>query len=181
MKGLVIIGDYFEDTELIATIDVLKRNEDVIVLSSAMNRKELISKCKVKICADVLLEEVNYKEFDFLFIPGGPGAFEILNQIRKVDEVISYFACNNKLIATICAAPILVGRLGYLKNRKYTIYPGFEKYIIDGKLISQPIVTDGNFITAKSMYYSIDLGLEIISYYYGDKRREKIFSSLKGE
>ena len=91
MKGLVIIGDYFEDTELIATIDVLKRNDDTIILASALDRKELTSKCGIKMYSDVLLNEVNYKEFDFLFIPGGPGAFKILNKIQKVDEVISYF------------------------------------------------------------------------------------------
>lgn len=181
MKGLVIIADYFEDTELIATIDVLLRNNDQITLASALDRKELISKCNVKMNADVYLKDVNYDEFDFLFIPGGPGAFKILNTIKKVDEAIKDFAKKGKLVATICAAPMLVGRLNYLNNRNYTIYPGFEEYVVGGIHSCSPVVRDGNFITAKSMYYSIDLGLEIISYFYGEERKEQIKLSLKGE
>ena len=76
---------------------------------------------------------------------------------------------------------MLIGRLGYLKDKEYTIYPGFEKEVIGGKFVEKPVVRDDNFITAKSMYYSIDLGLEIISYYYKEDRRNKIELSLKGE
>jgi 4-methyl-5(b-hydroxyethyl)-thiazole monophosphate biosynthesis len=181
MKGLVIIADYFEDTELIATIDVLLRNNDQIVLSSALDRKELISKCGIKMETDILLKDVSFEEFDFLFIPGGPGAFKILNTIHQVDEAINYFVRENKLVCSICAAPMLVGRLKHLEGKRYTVYPGFEEYILGGIHSNEPVVRDGNFITAKSMYYSIDLGLEIISFYYGEERKEQIYLSLKGE
>ena len=43
------------------------------------------------------------------------------------------------------------------------------------------MVRDGNFITGKSMYYSIDLGLEIIEYFYGKEEKEKLKLSLMGE
>ena len=112
MKGLVLVGDYFEDTELIATIDVWLRNNEKITLASVMNRKEIISKCGLKITLETLIQDVRLDDYDFLFIPGGPGSFKILAHMKEVDEVISYFVKANKLVTAICAAPMLIGKLG---------------------------------------------------------------------
>lgn len=116
MKGLVLFGDRFEDTELIATVDVLIRHGEKITLASAMGRKEVHSKNGIAMQADVRIEEVDLDGFDFLFIPGGPGAFQILSELPVVSETISAFVNKNKTVASICAAPMLVGRLGYLKT-----------------------------------------------------------------
>ena len=180
MKGLVIVGDYFEDTELIATIDVLKRHNDEVDIVSMMGRKDLISKCGLKITLEKTIEEVDLETYDFLFIPGGPGSFKILAFIPKVNQIIEHFVKNDKLVASICAAPMLVGRLGYFKDRNYTVFPGFEKDIIGGNYLKeQGVVTDGKFITGHSMYYSIDLGLEIVKFYYGEEEKNKLELSLK--
>ena len=182
MKGLVIVGDLFEDTELLGTIDVLLRHGEKITIASMMKRKELTSKCGIKMLSDCLIEEVNWEDFDFLFIPGGPGSFKILANIKEVDDVIDYFVNNNKLVAAICAAPMLLGRRGYLKDQNYTVHPGFEINIIGGRYLrNQGVVRSNRFITGKSMYYSIELGLEIVEYYYGHEEKEKLRLSLKGE
>ena len=57
MKGLVIVGDLFEDTELLGTIDVLLRHGEKITIASMMKRKELTSKCGIKMLSDCLIEE----------------------------------------------------------------------------------------------------------------------------
>ena len=102
--------------------------------------------------------------------------------IKEVDDVIDYFVNNNKLVAAICAAPMLLGRRGYLKDQNYTVHPGFEINIIGGHYLrNQGVVRSNRFITGKSMYYSIELGLEIVEYYYGHEEKEKLRLSLKGE
>ena len=102
--------------------------------------------------------------------------------VTVVDDVIDYFVNNNKLVAAICAAPMLLGRRGYLKDQNYTVHPGFEINIIGGRYLrSQGVVRSNRFITGKSMYYSIELGLEIVEYYYGHEEKEKLRLSLKGE
>ena len=35
-------------------------------------------------------------------------------------------------MCAICAAPFLVGRLGYFKDKHFTVHPGFEGDIIGG-------------------------------------------------
>ena len=56
MKGLVLIGDYYEDTELIATIDVLLRHNEELVLASMMKRNDVTSKLNLVVHYDKLIE-----------------------------------------------------------------------------------------------------------------------------
>ena len=48
MKGLIIVGDLFEDVEFITPLDVWRRNKDEIVVASMMERKTVISKLGIK-------------------------------------------------------------------------------------------------------------------------------------
>lgn len=174
IKLLMLFGTSFEDTEAIATLDILNRGGIKVITASLMDSLYVKSKCNILIATDVKIEEVNYEEFDGLIIPGGPASFKIMPNLEIVDTLINYFAKSNKLVASICAAPHLVGRLGYFKNLNYTVHPGFEDKIIGGTYLKEcGVVRSENFITAKSMYYSIPFGLEIIKYFYGNEALEK--------
>ena len=182
MKLLMLFVDKFEDTEALATLDTLKRGGFEVVTASLMGRKEIYPKYTNMVVGDALIEEINYKEFDGLVIPGGPGSFQIMPDIPKVEELIRYFADHNKLVASICAAPHLVGKLGYFVNKNYTVHPGFENYCVGGNYIrSEGVMRDGNFITAKSMYYSIKFALEIDKYFNGENHAKQLKESLQGE
>lgn len=182
MKHLMLFVDRFEDVEAIATLDVLLRGKEEVVKASLMGRKEIISKSGNNLVVEYLVEELDISQFDSLIIPGGPGSFEIMGNLEIVNDIIDYFVKSEKLVSAICAAPYLVGRLGYYKNKKYTVYPGFENQIIGGEYLKdQGVVRDGNFISAKSMFYSIDFGLEIYRYYHNDEETEMLKLSLKGE
>ena len=181
MTGLIILGNGFEIAEAIVPLDYLFR-AGINVIKASVSEKVVTSQEGIKVYADTLLENVDFNEFDFLIIPGGKASFTVLDKVKKVDEAIDYFANNNKLVAAICAAPFLVGRLGHLNNHSFTCYPGFEKQVVGGTYLrDKGVVRDGNFITGKSMYYSIDLGLEIIEYFYGKEEKEKLKLSLMGE
>lgn len=182
MKLLMLFVDGFEDTEAIATLDVLSRGKDDVDCVSLMNKKEITPKLGRVITVDALSNEVDYKKYDGVVIPGGPGSFKIMPYLPLVEEIIRYFADNNKLVASICAAPHLVGKLGYFKLRNYTVHPGFEKEIDGGNYLREKgVVVDGNFITAKSMWYSLDFGVEIHRYFHGDYSAELLKKSCQGE
>ena len=117
-----------------------------------------------------------------MIIPGGPGSFKIMPNLDAVNEIINYYANSNKLVASICAAPHLVGKLGYFKNRNYTVHPGFEGNIIGGNYQRElGVVVDGNFITAKSMYYSLEFGFSIYEYFFGKEKTSNLRKSCMGE
>ena len=182
MKYLMLFVDNFEDTEAISTMDVLKRGGDEVVGASLMKRLEVQAKFGFKIQVDKLIEDVNLEEFDALIIPGGPGSFLIMPSLPIVEDLINYFAKKKKLVASICAAPHLVGKLGYFKNLNYTVHPGFESQVVGGNYQRDlGVVRDSNFITAKSMYYSIEFGLKIHEYFHGTESMERLRRSCMGE
>lgn len=181
MKCLVLLGDYFEDTEALTSIDVLVRGKEIVVKAAVKDDLIVYSQTGGKIICDALLKDINYRDFDYLLIPGGKASFTILNNNKLVEEIIDYFVKNEKLVASICAAPHLLGRKGYFNNLEYTCFPGFEKYCIGGIYKNQGVVVTKKFITAKSMYYSIDFALAILEYLYGKEYSKKIELSLKGE
>lgn len=182
MNLLMLFVDGFEDTEAIATLDVLVRGGDLVTPVSLMPTNEIKPKVTPLVKLNYSINDVDYTHFDGVIIPGGPGSFKIMPSIPLVEKIIRYFADNNKLVASICAAPHLVGKLGYLQNRNFTVHPGFENVILGGNYLrNNGVVRDGNFITAKSMYYSIEFGLTIHEYFHGKESRDNLELSLKGE
>ena len=70
----------------------------------------------------------------------------------------------------------------YFKNRNYTVHPGFEGNIIGGNYQRElGVVVDGNFITAKSMYYSLEFGFSIYEYFFGKEKTVNLRKSCMGE
>lgn len=182
MKFLMLMADGFEDVEAIATCDVLLRGKQIVDRVSITGKNEIISKNTNKLQLNLKISEVDISSYDGLIIPGGPASFTILDKLPVVDELIHYFMKEKKLVSAICAAPFLIGRLGYLNDKNFTVHPGFEDQVIGGKYQREKgVVRDGNIITAKSMYYSISFGLKIFEYFYGVSAAEELEKSLKGE
>jgi len=179
MKLLVLFVDNFEDTEAVATCDVLARGGIEVVKANLMDKECVSSKYGFEINNIKPYLNDNY---DGVVIPGGPGSFQIMPQIKLVSELITKFMNEKKLVAAICAAPHLVGKLGYLNGKPFTCSPGFENQVIGGIYQRENgVVRTDNIITAKSMYYSIEFGLEIVKYFYGSSYTKKLRNALMGE
>ena len=70
-------------------------------------------------------------------------------------EIINYFMQKDKIVCAICAAPTILGRLGYLKDKSYTCFTCMNEDF-GGIYLDQPVVTDRNLITARSAAASIE-------------------------
>ena len=151
MKGLILITNYFEDVEAICTVDILRRARLVCDYVSLNNSLENFTQSNLLIKCDKLIKDIKLDDYDFLIIPGGRAVMNDLKNRREVDEIINLFARENKLVASICAAPYLVGRLGYFDGGTYTCFPGCNEGIEKGKLVNKGVVVYKNFITSKAM------------------------------
>lgn len=180
-KGIILLTDFFEDTEAICTIDILKRSGIDIDIVSLKEEKEVVSQYNLKVICDKTFEDVEVKKYDFLLIPGGRAVLNDLVNREEVKDIIHHFAKGGKLVATICAAPLLLGELGYLVEKNYTCFPGCEATILGGKKKDSGVVVDGNFITAKSMAYSVEFALTIVEYLLGKEKRKEIKKQIFGE
>ena len=176
-KGLVLIANGFEDTEGIATIDLLKRAGISLDIVSMMDTNNITTQSGLQLTLEKNVKEIDTDDYDFLFIPGGKAVFNILSKLDIVNRIILDFSKTNRLIATICAAPMLVGKLGLFENRKFTCFPGCEAGIL-GKYTGNPVQISDNFITGKSMGHSIEFGLELIKCLLGNGVYNQIKQSI---
>ena len=180
MKGLMILANGFEDVEAIATIDVLKRARVDLTIASLHEKDIVVTSHNNQLIVENYLKDINYVDYDFLIIPGGQAVFKELDGNKLVDEIVNDFCSKKKLVCAICAAPLLIGKHGYLQDLEYTCFPGCNDKIIGGKLSDRPVVHCENIITARSMYYSCDFALEIISTVKGIERALEIAKQIKG-
>lgn len=182
MRGLVIFADGFEDTEAVATIDVLKRAKLDLDYASLMDSLEINTQNGLKILANVFLKDIKPEDYNFIVIPGGAAVFKVLDKSELLTQFILDFADKEKLVAAICAGPSQVGKLGLYKNNSYTCFPGTEEAITAGKYLkNKGVVLSNHYITAKSMAYSIDFGLEIVEYLLGKEKRETVRKAVFAE
>ena len=128
----------------------------------------------------LLLKKIkDCSSYDFVVLPGGGLGTKNLLGCEFLKAYLDEFALHNKTIAAICAAPSVLGKYGYLENKKYTCFAGFNEGI-RGNFTGKEVERDGNIITARSMHYSIPFALEIIDYLVGSEVKEKVLVGLNG-
>lgn len=180
MKGIILLTSGFEDTEAITTIDILRRAGLEIDLVACSNESEIHTQTGLYIKPEKMIQNVDYKSYDFLIIPGGKAVSKTLIKLDIVDEIVKNFYESHKLIAAICAAPMILGKNGILKGKKFTCFPSCEEGI-DGKYTKAGVVETENIITGKSMAYTIDFALAIVNYLLGKDKMKAVQNSIFGK
>ena len=168
MKKIVVpLAEGFEEIEAVAIIDILRRAEFEITVVSITKKLEVTGSHNIKIIADQLFESVNYNLIDMIVLPGGmPGATN-LNNHSGLQEQILNFNKNKKLLGAICAAPLVFGNLGILKNKNATCYPGFENQLEGANTTGNNIELSKNIVTGKGAGVAIDFALKIVEIFKG--------------
>ena len=183
MNALIILADGFEDTEALATRDILLRGGVQVVTASIKNETSVMSSFGVKVEADNtiydLLEMDMLGIFDCLILPGGGRGTQNLKNSQEVPSIIKNFLNRNKILAAICAAPSVYGDLGLLNGKKYTCYAGFN-YNPNAIYTGTDVEVHGNFVTARSMKYSVKFGLTLVEMLMGKEAREKVEIGIEG-
>jgi 4-methyl-5(b-hydroxyethyl)-thiazole monophosphate biosynthesis len=149
-KVYMFMADGFEDVEALIPVDVLRRGGVDVQTVSIMGSFWVESAHGVTLQADMMFDEVDFKDADLLMLPGGmPGASNLYAH-RGVREAVKDQAAKGKMIAAICAAPaVVLGQLGLLKGKKATCYPGMQEGL-DGATYTADLVTvDGNITTGE--------------------------------
>ena len=172
IKIVVLLANGFEDIETITSIDIWRRGKVKVVLASIKDL-EVQSGTGTKMIADVLIDEVKVEDYDLLFLPGG-GGVQLLDDSDKVKKLIKQFMNKEKNIAAICAAPLILGKMGILDNRVFTCYPSFERFAPEGIYKETGVIQDGNIITGRGVAYVFDFALYILELLQGIDIRKNV-------
>ena len=163
----VFLATGFEECEALGMIDTCRRAGLEVNIVSTTGEFIVRSAHGVGICADTLFEDNDYSNATMLALPGGmPGATN-LYAYAPLRELIIEHAKAGKALAAICAAPLVLGRLGLLKGKKITCYPGFEGELVGATPTGKLVEVDGNILTGKGPVAAYLLGYAIIEHFKG--------------
>lgn len=144
----IFLAPGFEDIEMIAPLDIMRRAGLQVQTVSITGENIVYSAHQVGFVADVLLQDIDFAEAELLVLPGGlPGATN-LDACEPLRQGIMAHYNAGRLLAAICAAPLVYGHLGILDGIRATCYPGFETELTGAHYTAQPVEQDGQFITA---------------------------------
>ena len=176
---LMLLADGYEDVEALGTRDYLLRANQEVITSSIKDDDMVISSFKARTHTDLTLKNLNYQNFDCLILPGGGLGVKNLLMSQEVKEIIKYFYDHHKLIASICAAPSILGKYGYLENKKYTCYAGFNNGFA-GIFTGDEVVISDNIITARAMNYYQEFARAILNKLGEEKAITQVERAISG-
>lgn len=179
-KVALFIENGSEELEFIAPLDIMRRANLEVDLISANNEDFITSSHNVKIIADKKINEINnILDYDAIMIPGGMPGSTLLRDNKKIIEFYQTMYNSGKLVAAICAAPIVLSAAGITDDKEVTSYPGFDKEINYKNYNSdKAVVIDKNVITAQGPAVAILFGYEIVNYLLQDNTAEDVKQAM---
>ena len=112
----MIFTNGLEECEGLIARDIFMRSGIEVEMMNINNEENIISSHQLEIKVNPYHEDVS--SYDALVIPGGKAGTINNDSSTRIDYLLNEFNKNNRLIAAICAAPSILGKRGYLKNRK---------------------------------------------------------------
>lgn len=175
----VFLADGFEEIEALTPVDVLRR-ADVEVKTVGVTGKTVTGSHGIPVQADLELSEISLDHaLEAVVLPGGmPGTLN-LEKNEIVQKAVAFAKKNDILLAAICAAPSILGHLGYLKGKKAISFPGFETALEGATISEAPVCRDGQIITGKGMGVATEFALAIVSALRGRAKAEAVFNTLQ--
>jgi 4-methyl-5(b-hydroxyethyl)-thiazole monophosphate biosynthesis len=173
-RVLCLLADGFEEIELVAPVDLLRR-AGVEVVIAALHGTGATGRNGIRIAADAGLEQAGASGFDLLLIPGGPAVAELRRDGRAA-ELAREFAAKGKPVAAICAAPLLLSDAGLLEGRRFTAHQSVRGDL--STALDERVVEDRGIITARGAGTALDFGLALVTRLAGHQAAQQVAASI---
>ena len=170
----MFLANGFEEIEALCPLDLLRR-AGVEVTTVGLNGAETVMGAH-GICVHADLPDTMFLDSrpEMIILPGGMPGSKNLDESRVVDTALRAASANGAFLAAICAAPMVLGHRGYLKNKTAVCFPGFEGELDGATVSDKRVVRDGNVITAAGMGVALDFGLELVAALKGKDAAEQL-------
>ncbi|MDI6606176.1 MAG: DJ-1/PfpI family protein [Candidatus Omnitrophota bacterium] len=158
---MIIAPENFRDEELFEPKGILEKCGVEVKIASA-NSDLAVGKLGAKVRPDMLIKDIRARDFDAVVFVGGIGASRYFDD-QQVHNLVKEALKENRIVAAICIAPIILARAGVLKDKRATVFSSEEKEIraLGVKYSGRPVEKDGNIITAAGPFAATEFGREI--------------------
>lgn len=169
-----------EEIEALTPVDILRR-AGVEVRTVAVGKKG--TKCVtgshgITVEADCSMADVIGEKPAMIILPGGMPGAKNLDEDKDVDRFVREAYVDGRIIASICAAPMIPGRRGMLEGKRAVCYPGFEDELKGAVLTGGRVEKDGNMITACGMGAALEFALVLCEQMKGEEAAQKLSAAV---
>lgn len=202
---VMFLAPGFEEVEALAPLDLLRRAglEVVTVAVREAKTNQLIDKLGrigvsatnlwdddrtvtgshgIPVTADIteaaLPGRLARASLEAVILPGGMPGTTNLDASPMVEKTLELAAAKDAYLCAICAAPLVLGKRGYLNGKRATCFPGFEEYLA-GATVGGKVIRDGKIITAAGMGVAQEFGLEIVSALVSPEKAGEIRAAIQ--
>ncbi len=166
MKSLlVLMAPGFEEIELTAPVDILRRLGVQITLVG-VESLHVEGAHGMMMQADMLLVDVDDRLYDGVILPGGQASW-VLRDTPAVLRLVEAMDHAKKLVAAICAAPIALEAAGVIAGKRVCCYPAEAVTSALQSVASiedAPVVQDGHVITGRGPGAAFDFAFALGEY-----------------
>lgn len=164
VKVLVPLAEGFEDLEAFTVINILRR-AGIQVETAGLIGNIVISKAGIRMFTDSRIIDIEKLTYDGIILPGGSPGYENLMSSERLCHIVRLMAENGKVVGAMSEAPLILNKIGVLKDKKATIASGKEKDLDRPR--AEKVVVDGNIITTQGLGTSIDFAFKVIEHFLG--------------
>lgn len=174
----VFFADGFEEIEAFTSVDVMRRAGLNVQMITVTQDEIVRGAHDVPVLCDKNIVNCDFYDADVIVLPGGMPGAATLGESEELRRLILRFTKENKLIAAICAAPMVLGKLGALKGKKATCYPGFEEYLEGAECTGALVEKDNNVITGKGPGAAMEFALTIVESLQGKEKVQELKDAM---
>ena len=178
-KVALYLAEGFEEIEALATVDILRRAEIDVDIVSIDNELDVVGSHGIKVMANLKIDNLKLKKYAMMILPGGmPGTIN-LDSSHMLKEQILEFKSKDKYICAICAAPMILGKMGLLDGKMATCYPGVEEHLLGATYRpDMSVVVDGKIVTSRGAGTAMKFALKLVEILKGSELSKKLEESL---
>lgn len=158
-RALILLFPGFEEMEAAAPIDLLARAGIDVIQAACGASRRIEGRNGMTWEATHCFADVAGELFDAVIIPGGPGVKGLRGRADIVNCLREHHAAK-KLLACICAGPLLLLDAGLLGNTEYTAHPSTAGEL--GAAAKAAVVIDGAIITSQGAGTATEFALAIV-------------------
>ncbi|EPS67350.1 hypothetical protein M569_07425, partial [Genlisea aurea] len=176
---LVPIANGTEEMEAVIIVDVLRRAKANVVVASVEGSLEISASRKVKLVADVLLDEALNNPYDIIVLPGGLGGAQAFANSDELVDSLKKQRESGRFYGAICASPALVlEHHGLLKGKKATAFPAMCSKLSDTSEVENRVIVDGNLVTSRGPGTTMEFALAITEKFLGREKADELAEAM---
>ena len=162
-RALITLAEGIDDLQSVTLIDVLRRANVEVVVASIEARRMLTCARGTRLTADAVLVDVLAQPFDLIVLPGGAVGGKHLAAHQPLQQLLKDQAAAGRLFAAIAESPALaLQAFGVLRQRRMTCLPAVSQQLLGCTFVDQPVVVDGNCITAQGSAAALAFALQLV-------------------